>query len=177
MLAIVNSRVTSIDLFIFVFDRDDLKHIKTGEENKKKIYRALCVLRQPATVEVLQRLNVPDGFTIDQLTPLRVLHRRPLLSRPRRIYSVRARVHSDNACMLVVDIVTQAGTYVKELVHGEFGRTSPSLCSTIGQWIDIVALDVMAIDLDWPAEVDNQGEREPITGGRSADTNGVETNT
>lgn len=51
-----------------------------------------------------------------------------------------------------------SGTYVKELVHGEFGRTSPSICSTIGQWIDIVALDVMAIDLDWPAEVDNQHE-------------------
>lgn len=166
-------------MVVYVSHRDDLKHIKTGEENKKKIYRALCVLRQPATIEVLQRLNVPDGFTIDQLTPLRVLHRRPLLKRPRRIYSVSARVHRDNACMLVVDIVTQAGTYVKELVHGEFGRTSPSFCSTIGQWIDIVALDVMAIDLDWPVEVDNQREQQQQTNvvAEVAETNGVKTST
>lgn len=58
--------------------------------------------------------------------------------------------------MIILDIVTQAGTYIKELVHGEFGRTSPSICSTIGQWIDIVALDVLAIDLDWPEAVNNK---------------------
>jgi tRNA pseudouridine synthase 10 len=50
----------------------------------------------------------------------------------------------------VLDIVTQAGTYVKELVHGEFGRTEPSISSIIGAEIDIAALDVMNIDLDFP---------------------------
>lgn len=73
-----------------------MKHIKTGEENKKKIYRALCIVKEPVTVEIMQRLNVPDGFTIDQLTPLRVLHRRPLLKRPRRVYSVNAYVNKGN---------------------------------------------------------------------------------
>lgn len=63
---------------------------------------------------------------------------------------------TENHKMIILDIVTQAGTYVKELVHGEFGRTSPSICSTIGQWIDIVALDVLAIDLDWPTAINNQ---------------------
>jgi tRNA pseudouridine synthase 10 len=48
---------------------------------------------------------------------------------------------------------TQAGTYVKELVTGEFGRTTPSIASIIGQFIDIIALDVVAIDLDWPPAV------------------------
>lgn len=52
--------------------------------------------------------------------------------------------------VVVLDIVTQAGTYVKELVHGEFGRTEPSIASFIGIEIDIVALDVMAIELDFP---------------------------
>lgn len=126
----------------------------------------------------MQKLNIPDGFTIDQLTPLRVLHRRPLLKRPRRVYSVKARVDkgkyipslypyntillyinsilSENNKIIVLDIVTQAGTYIKELVHGEFGRTSPSICKIIGQWIDIVALDVLAIELDWPTAVNNQ---------------------
>lgn len=52
--------------------------------------------------------------------------------------------------VVVLDFVTQAGTYVKELVHGEFGRTEPSIASIIGMEIDIVALDVMNIDLNFP---------------------------
>lgn len=55
--------------------------------------------------------------------------------------------------VIVLDIATQAGTYVKELIHGDFGRTSPSISSIIGQEIDIIALDVTAIDLDWPPEI------------------------
>lgn len=63
---------------------------------------------------------------------------------------------TDNHKAVILDIVTQAGTYIKELVHGEFGRTEPSISSIIGQAIDIVALDVNGIDLDWPNEVDNK---------------------
>lgn len=57
-----------------------------------------------------------------------------------------------------MDITTQAGTYVKELIHGEFGRTHPSIFSIIDQWIDIVSLDVINIELDWPLEINNQIE-------------------
>lgn len=57
---------------------------------------------------------------------------------------------------IVLDLVTQAGTYVKEFIHGEFGRTVPSISSIIGQEIDIVALDVNGIDLDWPPAIDNK---------------------
>lgn len=68
-------------------------HIKHGEELKRKFYRALCVLEVPATVEILTKLQIPDGFLIQQKTPLRVLHRRPLLTRPRQIYSVNCHLH------------------------------------------------------------------------------------
>lgn len=37
---------------------------------------------------------------------------------------------------------TQAGTYVKEFVHGDFDRTIPNLTSILGTEIDILALDV-----------------------------------
>lgn len=50
----------------------------------------------------------------------------------------------------MLDFVTQAGTYVKELVHGEFGRTEPSISSLINMEIDIASLDVMNIELDFP---------------------------
>lgn len=52
--------------------------------------------------------------------------------------------------LIVLDIVTQAGTYVKELVHGEFGRTAPSIAKIINMEIDIAFLDVMNIELDFP---------------------------
>ncbi|VDO72289.1 unnamed protein product [Onchocerca flexuosa] len=48
---------------------------------------------------------------------------------------------------------TQAGTYVKEFVHGDFGRTRPSLADLLnvecGE-IDILELDVEGVDMEWP---------------------------
>lgn len=73
--------------------REELVHIKHGEEQKRKFYRALCVLNAPVTVDIMQKLQIPDGFLVQQQTPLRVLHRRPLLTRPRQIYSVKGYVH------------------------------------------------------------------------------------
>lgn len=76
--------------------REELGQIKTGEETKKKIYRALCILKRPATVEMLAKMDMPNGVLISQETPLRVLHRRPLLSRPRQVYSVKPYVVAGN---------------------------------------------------------------------------------
>ena len=62
---------------------------------------------------------------------------------------------------------TQAGTYVKEFVHGDFGRTRPSLANLLGvengevNWnltnflkkpvqVDILELDVEKVDQVWP---------------------------
>ncbi|XP_013101337.2 putative tRNA pseudouridine synthase Pus10 [Stomoxys calcitrans] len=136
-------------------NREELVHIKSGEEQKKKYYRALCKLRDPATIDLLRKLDLPEGFEIQQKTPIRVLHRRPLHTRPRTIFKMKAWVHQNDTRLLVLDVVSQAGTYIKELVHGEFGRTTPSVSSIIEQPVDILALDVLAIDLDWPKEIDN----------------------
>ena len=51
-------------------------------------------------------------------------------------------------------LATQAGTYVKEFVHGDFGRTMPNLRTILDcQEVDIVALDVEEIELDWPPKL------------------------
>lgn len=139
-----------------VVQREETLHIKSGEEQRRKFYRALCILREPATKELLEKLNLPNGFDVQQTTPLRVLHRRPLLTRERKVYSLRTAVCRTNTKLLVMDITAQAGTYIKELVHGEFGRTRPSITEIIGQPIDIMALDVMEIFLDWPQDIDNR---------------------
>ena len=40
-------------------------------------------------------------------------------------------------------LTTQAGTYVKEFVHGDFGRTKPNLNILFGRFVDILELDVL----------------------------------
>lgn len=56
--------------------------------------------------------------------------------------------------MFELHVETQAGTYVKEFVHGDFGRTTPSVCEILDIEVDILALDVVAIKLDWPKAID-----------------------
>ena len=46
---------------------------------------------------------------------------------------------------LQLDLCTQAGTYVKEFVHSDFGRTHPSVGSLLGCEADILQLDVLGL--------------------------------
>ncbi|XP_045584438.2 tRNA pseudouridine synthase Pus10 isoform X1 [Procambarus clarkii] len=123
-----------------IVDRKDIKNLKEGEEEKTKAYCALCVSRKGYNPAILERLTTVPELTLQQKTPLRVLHRRPLATRPRVIHSMKASPVDDNFFKL--HLTTQAGTYIKEFVHGDFGRTSPDLGSILGLEVDIVALDV-----------------------------------
>ena len=49
------------------------------------------------------------------------------------------------AHFIQLDLETQAGTYVKEFVHGDFGRTVPSVGSLLGCEADILQLDVVGL--------------------------------
>lgn len=124
------------------------KILKDGEENKRKTYSALIYCRQPVTKERIESLNDMCNLKIAQKTPVRVLHRRSLAVRERSIYSMKTTLIDPSHFKL--DLVTEAGTYIKEFVHSDFGRTSPSLCSILDSDIDIKALDVTDLKLDWP---------------------------
>ncbi|XP_076291808.1 pseudouridine synthase 10 [Lasioglossum baleicum] len=159
-----SSKDVQITSNLKVLSKEDLKKLKDGETNKTKIYRALCVFRAKSEDMLpLETLNDLKRVEIIQKTPIRVLHRRPLSPRTRLIYEMRARwvksqelqtllgtAIEDVSMFFVLDIKTQAGTYVKEFVHGDFGRTKPSLCDILKTEVDIVALDVTRINLDWP---------------------------
>lgn len=67
----------------------------------------------------------PRLLSVIQKTPLRVLHRRSLLNRPRVVSNLSAILLTRNMFMLT--LTTTAGTYVKEFVHGDFGRTLPNV--------------------------------------------------
>ncbi|EFN79605.1 Putative tRNA pseudouridine synthase Pus10, partial [Harpegnathos saltator] len=147
-----------------VLSRFDLQKLKEGEHVKTKFYRALCVCRSASdNLPQVESLNKLKNIKIVQKTPIRVLHRRPLTPRTRFVYKMRARwaepqeltkllrTASESADkFFVLDVKTQAGTYVKEFVHGDYGRTKPSLCDFLNAEVDIVALDVTGINLNWP---------------------------
>ena len=60
----------------------------------------------------------------------------------------------ENHQLFLLKLATQAGTYVKEFVHGDFDRTVPNLANILGCDVDIIALDVEEIVLDWPPKIE-----------------------
>ncbi|CAH8557946.1 unnamed protein product [Heterobilharzia americana] len=112
---------------------------------------------------------------INQLTPIRVLHRRALMNRKRTIHhlcfmsyteAMKANIFEFDDFrtwselypedeLFLLEIRCEAGTYIKELVHGDLGRCNPSLASIFGRQLDILALDVIAVELDWPKRLSN----------------------
>jgi tRNA pseudouridine synthase 10 len=97
--------------------------------------------------EALDRLR---GAVIAQQTPARVVHRRADRIRERRV--VDARVAGQEDGIFFLDVVGEAGLYVKELVSGDGGRTRPSLAEMVGRPARVIQLDVL--------EVEGGGERE-----------------
>ena len=117
--------------------------MKQGEEAHRKEYRCVVALSRALTKSDVASLNATIDLVCQQLTPMRVLHRRTLMVRERTIHAMRAEQLSSR--YLQLDLTTQAGTYVKEFVHGDFGRTRPNLGSLLGCSADILQLDVMGL--------------------------------
>jgi tRNA pseudouridine synthase 10 len=69
-----------------------------------------------------------------------VLHRRSQLVREKQVYRMYAKYV--NPHYMVLHVLASAGTYIKELVHGDLGRTTPSVGSILGTECDILQLDV-----------------------------------
>ena len=55
-------------------------------------------------------------------------------------------------------MVSEAGTYIKEFVHGDFGRTVPSVSTIMGNRCDMLQLDVANVTKAWPPEPDRDSE-------------------
>ena len=145
----INSGTTLVRVcHLSVIPPEALKLLKDGEEDKVKTYAALIWTRLPVPLSQLEKLGAIKDLVVSQKTPIRVLHRRTLAVRRRVIYSLAAAPIDEHHFKLTLQ--TQAGTYIKEFVHGDLGRTEPSLGSLLGYELDIVALDVMKVLLDWP---------------------------
>lgn len=158
------------------------KNLKEGEESKTKEYRALCCCSKLVSRLEMEKLNNIAGLEIEQKTPIRVVHRRSISVRRRHIHKLKitkwdpandlkvefnstqtkllmeaSQLESNELDRLfVLTLITEAGTYIKEFVHGDFGRTKPSLSSLLSNLneegkhecdTDLIELDVMVSKL------------------------------
>lgn len=131
-----------------VMTKGDAAMLKEGEEGKRKEYLALIWAPEVVSQEALDRLADMEDLVIHQKTPIRVLHRRTLATRDRTIHTMRGELVNEHHFRL--KLTTQAGTYIKEFVHGDFGRTRPNLRTIMRMDVDILTLDVCEVQLDWP---------------------------
>jgi len=123
-------------------DKKEIARIKNAEFNK--IYRIVIegekIIKKEKLKEVAQILQ---GKTIKQLTPTRVAHRRANKVRERKIY--KCELESVEGSIARLTIETQSGTYIKELVSGDDGRTTPNISEMLGTPCKVNELDVIEI--------------------------------
>ncbi|GAX78198.1 hypothetical protein CEUSTIGMA_g5640.t1 [Chlamydomonas eustigma] len=133
-------------------NRAAVDRIKEAEETKQKTYEVLCWAERPLTGENVTSLLQISDLELHQDTPLRVLHRRAPKIRSKRIWVEAVKVVEEKPCYFSMRLKTEAGTYVKEFCHGDFGRTSPNLGTLLGGLrTEMVQLDVLAVHIpEWP---------------------------
>ena len=117
--------------------------MQPAAESKDKGYRCVVYSEKRLTrymLRELERMASPE-LQLLQKTPLRVLHRRPLLNRKKIVHQLKTVYINEHYFMLSLN--ASAGTYIKEFVHGDFGRTVPSVSSILDTNANILQLDVM----------------------------------
>jgi tRNA pseudouridine synthase 10 len=123
--------------------RDEVRKIKAASPNKT--YRVVVTLH--GKVDKAKLNEVLQSFKrtrITQQTPVRVSHRRADMAREREIVDLRLEEIGEGSFTLVLR--TEAGTYVKEFVHGDNGRTRPNLSEALGTQCEVRSLDVIEVN-------------------------------
>ena len=93
--------------------------------------------------EAIAAIESLSGTTLEQETPKRVSHRRAAKTRKRKVVSVdKAIVDGDE---IEITLRCEAGTYIKELVHSDEGRTVPSVSGVLDCECEVLWLDVEEI--------------------------------
>jgi tRNA pseudouridine synthase 10 len=80
---------------------------------------------------------------ISQQTPNRVSHRRADLERRRTVKHIIAESVEGREVVFVIE--AESGTYIKELMHGDEGRTRPNVAELVGVPCEVLELDVIRI--------------------------------
>ena len=125
-------------------ERGRAQYLKEEASDSIKEYLALVETQDSVSDEILQAAQSDlTDCKIEQRTPNRVAHRRSDLIRKKHIHEIR--LTRKNDFLLECYFKVQGGTYVKELISGDDGRTVPSLAEKLGTTCTCVKLDVVAV--------------------------------
>ncbi len=130
-------------------NKDKVINIKQDAKNTTKTYKALIEANKEIDKidfdEKLRQLKkIIEGEIIHQKTPQRVAHRRANKVRNKKIYKIEGSYIEPNLFEFIIQ--TQGGTYIKELITSDDGRTTPSFSEIFGFTLNCKTLDVIAID-------------------------------
>lgn len=89
-------------------------------------------------------LDALTGVEIAQQTPRRVVHRRADKVRVRHVYEAQLKALEGKKAH--IEFRCESGTYVKELISGDEGRTRPSLSELLGVGAVVSELDVLDVE-------------------------------
>ena len=109
------------------------------------------VFELPSDEVIVQVIEGLKGVKLAQRTPERVSHRRADLIRKRTVFESHTPIielNEDGRREVEFTLRCESGTYVKETVHGDSGRTQPSVASLIRAKCNVVWLDVGDIHAD-----------------------------
>jgi tRNA pseudouridine synthase 10 len=127
-------------------NKDVVRQLKKAESAQKE-YRVLIEFENEFSEEDLRLLEEKlSNVLVKQQTPLRVLHRRADLTREKYIYKVKIKKVSLKRAEM--EIRCQGGLYVKELVSGDEGRTTPNISELLGNRAKPLKLDVLNVIMD-----------------------------
>ena len=160
VLEIKNPKIRSLDLYqleheVNTYDngkvevnnlsfsnRDEISRIKGAAF--RKIYQVVIKGEKIINKEKLKKaVRALQGRTISQFTPLRVAQRRANMVREKKIYSCN--IGSVDGAMASLTIESESGTYIKELISGDGGRTRPSISEMINVPCRVTELDVLEV--------------------------------
>ncbi|VVC04242.1 tRNA pseudouridine synthase Pus10 [Candidatus Bilamarchaeum dharawalense] len=128
----------------------DLKVVDRGfveivtESHFDKSYQADVEFGRELTGEDGKKIESLIGKTLLQQTPTRVAHRRANLVRHRKIKTIEITNIRKNYATIIVK--AEAGTYIKELISGDNGRTKPSIAELLGTSAVCKKLEVTKIE-------------------------------
>ena len=123
-------------------DRKEIPDLKSRKVKKR--YSARIIFSEKVDEEKLRSaLSLLAEGPIKQRTPERVAHRRADLVRERSLHEVDARILDDGKGEITV--LADGGLYIKELLHGDEGRTKPSLASILDLRIEVESLTVLDV--------------------------------
>ncbi len=127
-------------------NKDVVRRLKKAESAQKE-YRVLIEFENAVSEEELRLLEEKlSNVLVRQRTPLRVLHRRADLTREKYIYKVKVKKVSLKRAEM--GIRCQGGLYVKELVSGDEGRTTPNVSELLENRAKPLKLDVLNVIID-----------------------------